>query len=308
MGHTAQRPGGDAAVVRVPGVPGKALAMSSDCTPRYVFADPKQGGAQAVAESWRNITAVGALPLAITDNMNFGNPQRPEIMGQFALSIEGMADACRALDYPVISGNVSLYNETNGKGILPTPTIGGVGLMKNVDRMATVAFKAAGETVLVLGESKGWLGQSIYLREMQGREEGAPPPVDLASERRNGDFVRGLIVAGEVVTCHDVSDGGLLVAVADMALAGGVGVALTTPQSDVPSHGYWFGEDQARYVIAVPAAAAAGIEAKAKAAGVPVERIGSTVGADVVLDGRKMSIRDLKQSHEAFLPTLMGAA
>jgi phosphoribosylformylglycinamidine synthase len=308
MGHTAQRPGGDAAVVRVPGVPGKALAMSSDCTPRYVFADPKQGGAQAVAESWRNITAVGALPLAITDNMNFGNPQRPEIMGQFALSIEGMADACRALDYPVISGNVSLYNETNGKGILPTPTIGGVGLMKNVDRMATVAFKAAGETVLVLGESKGWLGQSIYLRETQGREEGAPPPVDLAAERRNGDFVRGLIVAGEVVTCHDVSDGGLLVAVADMALAGGVGVTLTTPQSDVPSHGYWFGEDQARYVIAVPSAAAAGIEARAKAAGVPVERIGSTGGADVVLDGRKMSTRDLKQSHEAFLPTLMGAA
>ena len=308
MGQTAQRPGGDSAVVRVPGVPGKALAMSSDCTPRYVFADPKQGGAQAVAESWRNITAVGATPLAITDNMNFGNPQRPEIMGQFALSIEGMADACRALDYPVISGNVSLYNETNGKGILPTPTIGGVGLMKNVDRMATVAFKQAGEAVLVLGESKGWLGQSIFLRETQGKEEGAPPPVDLAAERRHGDFVRGLIVAGDVVTCHDVSDGGLLVALTEMAMAGNVGVKLTTPQSDVPSHGYWFGEDQARYVITVPAANAAAIDAKAKAAGVPVSRVGETGGDAVVLDGRKMPISDLRQSHEAFLPTLMGAA
>ena len=308
MGHTAQRPGGDAAVVRVPGVQGKALAMSSDCTPRSVFADPKQGGAQAVAESWRNITAVGATPLAITDNMNFGNPQRPEIMGQFALSIEGMAEACRALDYPVISGNVSLYNETNGKGILPTPTIGGVGLMKNVERMATVAFKAAGEAVLVIGESKGWLGQSIYLRETQGREEGAPPPVDLAAERRNGDFLRGLIAGGEIVTCHDVSDGGLLVAVAEMAMAGGVGVSLTTPQTDVPSHGYWFGEDQARYVVTVPKAAAAGIEAKAKAAGVPIEKIGETGGDAVVLDGRKMPIGDLRQSHESFLPTLMGAA
>ncbi len=308
MGNTAQRPGGDAAVVRVPGVAGKALAMSSDCTPRYVFADPKQGGAQAVAESWRNITAVGATPLAITDNMNFGNPQRPEIMGQFALSIEGMADACRALDYPVISGNVSLYNETNGKGILPTPTIGGVGVLKNIDRMATVAFKAAGQVVLVVGESKGWLGQSIYLRETQGREEGAPPPVDLKAERRNGDFLRGLIVAGDITTCHDVADGGLLVAVAEMAMAGQVGVTLTTPQTDVPSHGYWFGEDQARYVIAVPSAAAAGIEAKAKAAGVPIEKIGETGGDAVVLDGRKMTIQDLKQSHEAFLPTLMGAA
>jgi phosphoribosylformylglycinamidine synthase len=240
--------------------------------------------------------------------MNFGNPQRPEIMGQFALSIEGMADACRALDYPVISGNVSLYNETNGKGILPTPTIGGVGVLKNIDSMATVAFKAAGQVVLVVGESKGWLGQSIYLRETQGREEGAPPPVDLKAERRNGDFLRGLIVAGDITTCHDVADGGLLVAVAEMAMAGQVGVTLTTPQTDVPSHGYWFGEDQARYVIAVPSAAAAGVEAKAKAAGVPIEKIGETGGDAVVLDGRKMMIQDLKQSHEAFLPTLMGAA
>ncbi|WP_374373377.1 phosphoribosylformylglycinamidine synthase subunit PurL [Dongia sp.] len=307
MGQTAQRPGGDAAVVRLPGK-AKGLAMTSDCTPRYVFADPKRGGAQAVAETWRNLTAVGARPLAITDNMNFGNPQRPEIMGQFALAIEGMAEACQALDYPVVSGNVSLYNETNGKGILPTPTIGGVGVMANVDRMATVAFKGKGEKVLVLGETKGWLGQSIYLRELHGREEGAPPPVDLAAERRNGDFVRGLIEAGSLVTCHDVADGGLLVALAEMALAGGIGARLTTPGDTSEAHGFWFGEDQARYVIAVPAKAAAAIEAKAKAAGIKVTELGETGGDVLSLDGRDIPLADLRANHEAFLPRLMGAA
>lgn len=307
MGQTAQRPGGDAAVVRLPGKT-KGLAMTSDCTPRYVFADPKRGGAQAVAETWRNLTAVGAKPLAITDNMNFGNPQRPEIMGQFALAIEGMAEACQALDYPVVSGNVSLYNETNGKGILPTPTIGGVGVMADVERMATVAFKGKGEKVLVLGETKGWLGQSIYLRELHKREEGAPPPVDLAAERRNGDFVRGLIEAGEVVTCHDVADGGLLVALAEMALAGGIGAKLTTPADTAEAHGFWFGEDQARYVIAVPAKAAAAIEAKAKAAGIKVTQLGETGGDALSLDGRVITLADLRTNHEAFLPRLMGAA
>ncbi|TDQ80442.1 phosphoribosylformylglycinamidine synthase subunit II [Dongia mobilis] len=307
MGHTAQRPGGDAAVVRLPDS-AKALAMTSDCTPRYVFADPKTGGAQAVAETWRNLTAVGARPLAITDNMNFGNPQRPEIMGQFALSIEGMAEACKALDYPVVSGNVSLYNETNGKGILPTPTIGGVGVMADVARMATIAFKAKAETVLLLGETRGWLGQSIYLREIAGREAGAPPPVDLAAERRNGDFVRGVIEAGALVTCHDVSDGGLLVAVAEMALAGGIGANLVTPKDAAEAHAFWFGEDQARYVIAVPGGEAAAVMTRAKAAGVPVAILGETGGDALSLDGRSLKLAELKGAHESFLPRLMGAA
>jgi phosphoribosylformylglycinamidine synthase len=307
MGHTAQRPGGDAAVVRLPGG-SKALAMTSDCTPRYVFADPKTGGAQAVAETWRNLTAVGARPLAITDNMNFGNPRRPEIMGQFALAIEGMAEACRALDYPVVSGNVSLYNETNGKGILPTPTIGGVGVMADVARMATIAFKGRAETILLLGETKGWLGQSIFLREVAGREEGAPPPVDLAAERRNGDFVRGLIKAGDLVTCHDVSDGGLLVALAEMALASGIGATLVTPKDVAEAHAFWFGEDQARYVIAVPGDRAAAVITGAKAAGVPVAILGETGGDTLALDGRSLKLAELKAAHETFLPRLMGAA
>ena len=263
MGHTVQRPGGDAAIVRLPDSR-KALAMTSDCTPRYCQADPKRGGAQAVAESWRNLTAVGARPLAVTDNMNFGNPQRPEIMGQFVGCIEGMAEACRALDYPVVSGNVSLYNETNGKGILPTPVIGGVGILDDYAKAMSLALKAEGETLILIGETKGHLGSSLYLREIHGREDGPPPPVDLAVERRNGDFVRGEILAGRVSACHDLSDGGLLVALAEMAMAGGIGATLDG--SDRVETGWLFGEDQARYLLAVPTAGMAAMLNAAKAA------------------------------------------
>ncbi|MCA3378792.1 MAG: phosphoribosylformylglycinamidine synthase subunit PurL, partial [Roseomonas sp.] len=187
-GQTVQRPGGaDAAVVRIEDHD-RALAMTTDCTPRYCLADPEEGGKQAVAEAWRNITAVGALPLAITDNMNFGNPEKPEIMGQFASAVRGMAAACIALDFPVVSGNVSLYNETEGRAILPTPAIGGVGVLEKAAQAVGLAMPAKGDLVLI-GDTQGWLGQSLWLREIAGREEGAPPPVDLAAERRNGDFV-----------------------------------------------------------------------------------------------------------------------
>ncbi len=233
----------DAAVVKVG--PHKALAMASDCTPRYCFADPFEGGKQAVAESWRNLCAVGAKPLAVTNNLNFGNPERPEIMAQFAGCIEGMADACRALDYPVISGNVSLYNETNGKGILPTPVIGGVGLLDSYKTARGLKWGES-ESVFVIGETKGHLGRSLYLREILGREEGEPPPVDLETERRNGEFVRTLILEGLITACHDVSDGGLLVALAEMAKTSGKGIDIRYDPADAA---FWFGEDQARYVV-----------------------------------------------------------
>src|SRR5476651_1744383 len=241
MNDTVQHPGGDAAVVRVHGTQ-KALAITTDVTPRYCQADPYNGGAQAVVEAWRNLTAVGATPLAVTDNLNFGNPQKPGIMGQIVSAIDGIGAACRALDFPVIGGNCSLYNETNGEGILPTPAIGAVGLMKDVTKMATVAFKRDGDVVILIGETGGHLGQSIYLREIEGREEGAPPPVDLALEKKHGDFVRGLIASGRVDTVHDVSDGGVLVAVAEMAMAGKIGASIgmaSLPEA-VP---FWFGED-----------------------------------------------------------------
>ena len=302
MADTVQRPGGDAAVVRVHGTK-KALAMSTDCTPRYCFADPEEGGKQAVAECWRNLTAVGALPLAITDCMNFGNPQRPDIMGQFVGCIDGMAAACAALDFPVVSGNVSLYNETNGKGILPTPGIGGVGLLEDTARIMTLGFKTAGEAIILIGNTWGHLGQSLFARELCSREDGAPPPVDLDAEKRAGDLVRTLITSGQISAAHDVSDGGLAVALAEMALAGDVGADVSCGGAVHP-HAFWFGEDQARYVITTQAAEP--VLAAARAARVPAMLIGATGGAALVLDGDAVALADLRKTHEAFLPMLMG--
>ena len=302
LGNTVQRPGGDAAVVRVQDGP-KALALTSDVTPRYCEADPFEGGKQAVAEAWRNLTAVGARPLAVTDNLNFGNPERPEIMGQLVGCIRGIGEACRALDFPVVSGNVSLYNETNGRAILPTPTIGGVGLLDEFTKSMTLAFKAEGEAILLIGETRGWLGQSLYLREVCGREEGAPPPVDLAAERRHGDFVRGLIGDGLVTAVHDVSDGGLLVALAEMALAGRVGAVLEAP-SQIPANAFWFGEDQARYVVTAVDASA--VLRRAQAAGVPLTRLGATGGTVLaVANERPLPVADLAARFEGWFPAYM---
>jgi len=257
-----------------------------------------------VAEVWRNITAVGGTPLAITDNLNFGNPQRPEIMGQFVLAVRGLGDACRALDFPVVSGNVSLYNETNGQGILPTPAIGGVGLLKDMTKNASIPFKAAGETILVIGETKGHVGQSIYLREILGREEGAPPPVDLKVERRNGEFVRDLIGAHRVTAVHDCSDGGIAIAVAEMAMSSGIGATLTTP-SGKPRAEFWFGEDQARYVVTATAANADQILMDAHAAGIPAQKLGVTFDTSVKVDAQQIEVATLKRGHEEWLPRLM---
>src|SRR5260370_14005776 len=241
LGNTVQRPGGDAAVVRVQDGP-KGLALTTDVTPRYCEADPFEGGKQAGAETWRNLSAVGAKPMALTDNLNFGNPERPESMGQLVGCIQGIAAACKTLEFPVVSGNVSLYNETNGRAILPTPTIGGVGLLDDFSKSASIGFKAADDLIVLLGETKDWLGQSLYLRDICGREEGAPPPVDLMAERRVGDFVRGLIGEQFVSAVHDVSDGGLVVAVAEMALASGIGARLYGAPAFLNEMGFWFGE------------------------------------------------------------------
>jgi phosphoribosylformylglycinamidine synthase len=252
MNNTIARPGGDAAVVRVNDT-NKAIAMSVDCTPRYCLADPKVGGAQAVAEAWRNITATGAQPLAITNNMNFGNPEKPEIMGQFVGCIKGMSEAALKLKFPVVSGNVSLYNETNGVAILPTPVIGGVGLLEDLGKSTTIALKRHDEDIILIGSCSGWLGQSIYLREIHGLEMGAPPPLDLDEEKRNGDLVRNLIKQGTVSACHDISDGGILIAIAEMALASVkdatfLGVKITNP-TNIPDHAFFFGEEQSRYIL-----------------------------------------------------------
>ncbi|MBS4045105.1 MAG: phosphoribosylformylglycinamidine synthase subunit PurL [Alphaproteobacteria bacterium] len=303
-GNTSQVPGGDAAVVRIEGNEKKALAMTTDCTPRYVFADPVEGGKQAVAETWRNITAVGGRPLAITDNMNFGNPERPEIMGQFVGAVEGIREACLALDYPVVSGNVSLYNETNGKGILPTPAIGGVGILDDVTKMATLAFKLPGEAILLVGKTHGHLGQSVYLRDICGQEAGPPPPVDLKVERTNGDAVRMLITKGMVSAVHDCSDGGLAVALAEMAMAAGFGAEVKLPSGDEFEIG--FGEDQARYVLTCPAEQAEAVIAACEASGAPVAKLGLTGGDALTFTGLgTISVAQLKAAHEGWLPGYM---
>ena len=313
QGNSLQIPGGDAGVVRVDGHASKALAFSSDVTPRYCEADPYEGGKQAVAECWRNLTATGSLPLAATDNLNFGNPERPEIMGQFAKAVTGIGDACRALDFPIVSGNVSLYNETNGQGILPTPTIGGVGLIDDWSKMAKIGFAAEGEVILLIGGPAGWgshLAQSIYMRDMHGRSDGPPPPVDLAHEKKVGDFVRKLILSGTATAVHDLSDGGLAVALAEMAMASGIG-ATVPGLSDANPIPVFFGEDQGRYVVTVKCAGQSeelqALWAEAKALGIFAPWIGNTGGSELKLgSARAISIEDLKAAHESWFPRFMG--
>ncbi|TCU61529.1 phosphoribosylformylglycinamidine synthase subunit II [Novosphingobium sp. PhB57] len=293
-GDTMQKSGGDAAVVRIHNTP-KALAISTDCSPRYCYADPYEGGKQAVAETYRNISAVGGLPLAITNCLNFANPQRPEIMAQIVGCLNGMGDACRALDYPIVSGNVSLYNESKatggGSAILPTPAIGGVGILADHEKMATVAFKNVGDEIFLLGAPEGklgsHLGQSLWLREIAGQEAGEAPRVDLTVEAENGAAIREWIGADKVTAVHDVSDGGLLVALAEMALASGLGcnldVELTTAEA--------FGEDQSRYLVTAPA----GTELPG------ARRIGTVAGTKVA--GNEVS--DLRDANEAFFKDWM---
>ena len=305
---TVQCPGGDAAVVRVHGSQ-KGIAISTDCVPRYCYADPYEGGKQAIAECYRNLSAVGATPLAVTNCLNFANPQRPEIMAQFTGCLEGMGDACRALDFPIVSGNVSLYNESKatggGSAILPTPAIGGIGLLQDVNAMSTVAFKADDEAIVLIGAGEGHLGQSIWLREVHGREDGAAPAVDLNAERKTADFVRAQVLSGALNAVHDLSDGGLLVALSEMALAGNIGAEIGLPEGVSPT-AWLFGEDQGRYLVTTRDPAA--LATAAAAAGVPALPIGETGGDSVrILNGADVAIETLRTAHEGFFPNLMGA-
>jgi phosphoribosylformylglycinamidine synthase subunit PurL len=305
MGDTIQRPGGDAAVVRVHGT-SKGIAATCDVTPRYCLADPKMGTKQAVVETWRNLTAVGAEPLAITDNMNFASPERPEVMGQFVGSVEGMKEACLALSYPVVSGNCSLYNETNGKGIPPTPAIGGVGLIRDIARTADIRLKHDGDLIVLIGREQGHLGQSLYQLIETGKNEGAPPPVDLADELKAGNLVRSLIREGKTNTVHDISDGGLLVALTEMAMAGGKGVELFPYEGRLPAHAIWFGEDQGRYLIACQPSTAEEIAERARLLALSARIVGRVGGEALALKNEQpLPLAQLRQVHEAWLPSFM---
>jgi phosphoribosylformylglycinamidine synthase subunit PurL len=302
MNDTVQIPGGDSAVIRVHGTK-KAIAATSDCNSRYVYADPQEGGKQAVVESYRNLISVGAKPLAITNCLNFGNPEKPEIMGQIVGALKGMAEACEYLKYPVVSGNASLYNETNGKGIKPTPTIGGVGLIEDVSKTVTVAFKGEGQTIIRIGDMEGHLGASIFAEEILGinKEGYSPPKVDLELEKKNGEFVLFAIEQGWLTACHDVSEGGQLVAIAEMAIAGNIGATLDI-SCDVARA---FGEDQARYIITVPNEFAERILTRAPEQGVSAIAIGETGGDSITIGGSSIKISELRDAFEATLPKFM---
>lgn len=309
-GETLARPSAaDGGIVRIPNTE-KALIISSDCTPRYCFANPYEGGKQAVAESWRNIVACGGVPLAITDNMNFGNPERPEIMGQFVGAIEGMREACLALDYPVISGNVSLYNETNGTGIMPTPTIGGVGLIKDYTKRLTQSFKAERDYIYLVGSDGLHLDQTIFAREICALEQGPAPEVSLLKERRAGSFILTANEKGLLNACHDISDGGLIVALAEMALASmdnerfkPLGMHIDAKLLN-QSLAFWFGEDQGRYVITTTKPAL--FETAAAEHEVAIKRIGLVKEGEFMHpDGVISDLRSLRQAHENTIPYLM---
>lgn len=314
QGNSIQRPGGDAGVIRVLGHDSKGLAFTSDVNPRYCEANPYEGGKQAVAECWRNLTATGAEPLAATDNLNFGNPERPEIMGQLVKAVGGIGDACRALDFPIVSGNVSLYNETNGRGILPTPTIGGVGLLPDWQKSVRIGFTEANQPILLIGGPalRGThLGQSIYLRDLFDRRDGDAPHVDLAAERKTGDFVRKLIRSGVVTACHDLSDGGLGVALAEMAISGGIGAAVVDVEGHDPLLQY-FGEDQGRYLVTLnldpQGEEIVALWEEAKSLGIEAPWIGTTGGTDLVLGKAKpVSVAALTSAHEDWFPNYMSA-
>ncbi len=250
MGDTIQKPGGDAAVIRIHGK-NKGVAVTVDSSAQYCSGNPINGAKQVVSESWRNLISVGSNPIAITNCLNFGNPEKENIMGQFVETIEGMKQACSYLNFPVVSGNVSFYNETQNKAISPTPTIGAVGLIKNLDLMMTKDLKSIGNFIFIIGKTSGHLHQSQFFREVLKFEKGPPPEVNLFNEKNNGLSVQTLISSSLVSSVHDVSKGGILTALAKMCMGGSIGVNINININNIGIHEYFFGEDQSRYIVEV---------------------------------------------------------
>ena len=304
MGDTVTPPGADAAVVRIHGTD-RALALTADCTPRYCEADPRLGAVQAVAEAYRNLTAAGARPLAVTDCLNFGSPEDPAVMGTFKAAVRGLGEACRALDMPVVSGNVSFYNETDGRPIPPTPQVGAVGLVEQVARRGRIA-PSPGAAALLIGDTAGHLSCSLYARERHGLTGGAPPPVDLDAERRHGEWIRSLIADGRADACHDVADGGLAVALAEMCMAAGTGAAVEPPDPALPPARFYFAEDQARYLLAVLPDRVDGVLRAAADAGIPARALGRFGGAELRLAPLgSVAVDTLRRRHAGWFPSYM---
>ena len=305
MTDTVLLPGGDSAIIRVHGT-NKGLSVTSDSTPRYCTSDPYEGGKQAVAEAWRNLISVGSLPIAITDCMNFGNPEKKEIMGQFAGVIKGMIEACNTLNFPVVSGNVSLYNETNGKGINPTPVIGGVGVVENLDIFSDQNLKRKDDLILIIGKTTGHLTQSIYANELLNYKKGLPPKVDLEEELKNGLVLKELINKSLIDTSHDISDGGLLIALTEMSMKNLIGFNITIKKDNLNS--YLFGEDQARYAVAVEEHKIEDVRLLLNEKNVFFEEIGQTCKDEIIINNKKISILELKEIYENWFSNYLSKA
>ena len=300
MTDTIQKPGGDSAVIRYHGK-NKGIAATVDCVPRYCKAHPKSGAMQAVCETWRNLISVGAQPIAITNCLNFGNPEKKEIMGQFVDSINGMREACETLNYPVISGNVSLYNETNGVAIYPTPTIGGVGLLKNINNMMTLNFKNTENIIAVVGETSGHLSQSALIYDVMGNKEGPPPQINLKEEKKNGLFVSDLIKNKLVAAVHDVSHGGIIVTVAEMCMASNIGAKIKVSGSNIDKIKYLFSEDQARYLIEISKKNLEKVKKIANTKKIKIDIIGNTQSEIFEVENDlKISVKELKTKNESW--------
>ena len=290
--------GGDASIVRVHGT-NKALAMSVDCTPRYVEADSYEGSIQAVCETYRNISAVGAKPLAITNCLNFGNPQKPEIMGQIVRSIQGITKACKELDYPVVSGNVSLYNETDGKAIKPTPAIGGVGLLVDSNKRCDTKFKKINDQIFIIGKTFGHISCSIYEREILKIEnQKNPPKVDLTEEKKNSELVRELIGRDLINACHDISDGGLLVALFEMSskeLGCNIDISSLKNNEVSDENSILFGEDQSRYIITVSNDNLKNFFKISEKNNASIYKIGEVIQENINLNSERINVADLQK-------------
>lgn len=303
---------GDAAIVRIHGT-NKALAICSDCNPHYVAADPYEGGKAVVAEAYRNLSAVGATPIAITDNLNFGNPEKPATMGYIVKAIEGMADACRELDFPVVSGNVSLYNETDGVAIPPTPVVGGVGLIEDVTKVTTLKGAQDGDLAFLIGDAGDDMGASLYARtilSLKGTDLGAPPSVDLAATVKTAAAVRDLVSSGMIAAIHDASDGGMACAVTEMALAAGMGAEIYAPAESTLA--FLYGESHDRYVVAVSSGQEEAFRAAIANAGLPLTQVGK-FGGDVIsfkivgAPEQTLPVTTLREAHEGWLPSYMNS-
>jgi phosphoribosylformylglycinamidine synthase II len=295
MCDTAQFPGGDAAIIRVHGNDNKAIAASVDCTPRYCKSHPYTGGMQAVCETYRNLCAVGAEPIAITNCLNFGNPEKPEIMGQFVGVIKGMTEACTKLNYPVISGNVSLYNETNGVGINPTPAIGGVGLIKNIKKTKTSKFHKINNHIFIIGSTNGHLEQSILCYDLLHLKKGPPPSINLDEELKNGKAVRNLIENNLINSCHDISSGGIILALLEMSIASNIGFKINTNKKGFDQIKYLFGEDQSRYIIEVTEENNNEVSEHLRKQDVSYEIIGTTSAEITINEVLKFNIDELSK-------------